>query len=90
MIIDRQVDVFGDVRLMSVPPDAIYAELAERKGLTGKIARSPEFTKQNEILDDRSSRWKALNCTRRGAKSTTEAMDHVEVCQETCPYRLGS
>ncbi len=82
MIIDRQVDIFGDARLMSLPPDVIYVELAQRKGLRGKIKRSPEFAKQNEILDDRSSRFKALNCTRRGAKSTTEAMDHVEVCQE--------
>jgi hypothetical protein len=82
MILERQIDVFGDVKLMSLPPDAVYAELAMRKGLRGKIKRSPEFTKQNEILDDRASRFKANNCTRRAAKSTTEAMDHIEVCQE--------
>lgn len=82
MIIDRQVDIYGNIALMSASPDVIFSVLAERKGLTGKIERSPEFAKQNEILDDRKSRWKALNCTRRGAKSTTEAMDHVEVCQE--------
>lgn len=61
-------------------PEAVFAELAQRKGMRGTIQRSPEFKKQNEILDDRGSRWKALNCTRRGAKSTTEAMDHVEIC----------
>lgn len=67
--------------LMTIPPDLIYTELAQRKGIVGSVKRSPEFAKQNEILDD-VSRWKALNCTRRGAKSTTEVMSHVEVCQK--------
>lgn len=80
MIVSGQIDIMGSLAETKLTPQAIFEELAQRRGLRGKIKRSPEFLKQNEILDDRASRWKALNCTRRGAKSTTEAMDHVEIC----------
>lgn len=63
-------------------PEIVLEELSNRTGGGHTIARSPEFEIQNRVLDDRKSRWKALNCTRRAAKSTTEAMSHVEVCLE--------
>jgi hypothetical protein len=81
-MIDSGFNLYDSVMISKLSPELILSELSERKGQNGKIKRSPEFAKQNEILDDRGSRWKALNCTRRGAKSTTEAMDHMEVCME--------
>lgn len=81
-MISNQIDIMGSLVETKLTAQDIFEELAQRKGMRGRIKRSEEFAKQNEILDDRGSRWKALNCTRRGAKSTTEAMDHVEVCNE--------
>lgn len=44
--------------------------------------RDPLFHKQNEVLSDRGNRFKAINCTRRSGKSFSEAIDHMEVCEE--------
>lgn len=44
--------------------------------------RDPLFFKQNEVLDSRSQRFKAINCTRRSGKSVGEAIDHFEICEE--------
>lgn len=44
--------------------------------------RSPEFHKQNEVLDARGARFKAINCTRRSGKSIGEAIDHMEICEK--------
>jgi len=61
----------------------VLSEYLKRKGKLAPIdMREPLFLKQNAVLNDRGSRFKALNTTRRGAKSTTEAMDHIEVCNE--------
>lgn len=65
---------------MSVSPADVFQVLAEKKGGRAGLIRTPNFTIQNRILDDKGSRFKALNATRRGAKSNTEAMDHIEVC----------
>lgn len=66
-----------------ISDDAILSEYLKRKGALAPVdMREPAFLKQNAVLDDRLSRFKALNTTRRGAKSTTEAMDHIEVCNE--------
>lgn len=61
----------------------VLSEYLKRKGKLAPVdMREPLFLKQNAVLDDRQSRFKAINTTRRGAKSTTEAMDHIEVCNE--------
>ena len=65
---------------MSVNPADVFQILAEKKGGRAGLIRTPDFEIQNRILDDKGSRFKALNATRRGAKSNTEAMDHIEVC----------
>lgn len=78
-MIDTGFDLYESVMISKLTPEAVFNELASRKGTRGTLKRA-DFPKQNEILDDRGSRFKALNCTRRGAKSTTEAMDHVEIC----------
>jgi hypothetical protein len=44
--------------------------------------RDPSFHVQNQVLNDRESRYKAVNCTRRGGKSVGEAIDHFEICEE--------
>jgi hypothetical protein len=82
MIMDRSINIAGELALMSVSPADVFQVLAEKKGGKTGIIRTPEFKIQNDILDDRSSRFKALNATRRGAKSSTEVMDHIEICQE--------
>lgn len=61
----------------------VLSEYLKRKGQLAPVdIREAAFIRQNMVLDDRVSRFKALNTTRRGAKSTTEAMDHIEVCNE--------
>lgn len=65
---------------------AALIELQKRQAMklihSGGI-RCPEFTKQNEYLEARKyHRFRALNCTRRAAKSVSEAIDHVEVMTE--------
>ncbi len=66
-----------------IPDELLLSEYIKRKGAADTInIREPIFLKQNEVLNDRKSRFKAINTTRRGAKSTTEAMDHVEICLE--------
>ena len=66
-----------------IPDDIILDEYLKRKGKLKPInLRSPLFERQNAVLLDRKSRFKAINTTRRGAKSTTEALDHVEICLE--------
>jgi len=47
----------------------------------GKL-RCPHFTKQNEVLDARQHRYKAINCTRRSGKSQGEVIDHLEIMSE--------
>lgn len=44
--------------------------------------RTPNFTKQNEVLDARDHRFKAINCTRRSGKSETEVRDHIEIARD--------
>lgn len=80
MIMDRSINVAGEMALMSLNPADVFQILAEKKGGKAGIIRTPDFEIQNRILDDKESRFKALNATRRGAKSNTEAMDHIEVC----------
>ena len=70
-----------DFKTTEAPDEVILSEYLKRKGnFAPKNLRSNEFVKQNTVLDDRESRFKAINTTRRGAKSTTEALDHVEIC----------
>lgn len=72
-----------DYYYQDAPDELILAEFLKRKGDTAAInIREPTFYKQNAVLDDRQSRFKAINTTRRGGKSNTEAMDHVEICME--------
>lgn len=72
-----------DFHYQETPDDILLAEFIRRKGDKAPLdMRKPEFLKQNAVLNDRQSRFKAINTTRRGAKSTTEAMDHVEICLE--------
>jgi hypothetical protein len=66
-----------------IPNQVILDMYSKQNGGAEPInLRHPDFHKQNAVLDDRVSRFKAINTTRRGAKSTTEAMDHIEVCSE--------
>lgn len=51
-----------------------------RKG--SKRLRDERFHKQNEVLDARDERFKAVNCTRRSGKSVGEAIDHMEICEQ--------
>ena len=63
--------------------EAILSEFLKRSGDKDLVSiREPLFLKQNAVLDDRQSRFKAINTTRRGGKSNTEAMDHIEICTE--------
>lgn len=84
MILNRGINIMGDLALMSVNPTDVYETIIQRKGGRGGIIRTEGFDKQNEILEDKESRFKALNATRRAAKSNTEARDHIEIC-ETYP-----
>lgn len=62
-----------------------YIKRKTKKGQTKESLarlRDPIFHKQNEVLSDRESRFKAINCTRRSGKSYTEAIDHMEICEE--------
>jgi len=65
-----------------IPEEILLSEYLKRKGEKTISIREPMFFKQNAVLDDRGSRFKAINTTRRGGKSNTEAMDHVEICLE--------
>jgi len=76
----QTVNISHDLWLSSISPDQIYQAIKEKIGNIGNLIRTEGFKKQNEILDDKSSRFKALNATRRAAKSHTEAMDHIEIC----------
>lgn len=63
---------------------SLIEEIAKRnlvKKPLGKSLRAPEFTIQNQILDD-PARFKALNATRRAAKSETEVRSHIEVAMK--------
>src|ERR1022692_3427649 len=63
--------------------EMIMSELLRRKGNSTKFyIRDDNFDKQNAVLDDKISRFKAVNCTRRSGKSHTEALDHIETCFE--------
>lgn len=53
-------------RILEMPPDRL---------------RDPSFLAQNNVLSDRASRYKAVNCTRRSGKSVGEAIDHFELCE---------
>ena len=65
------------------PDDKIILEQLKRKNrLTSFMIRDLGFIKQNQVLNDRLSRYKAINCTRRSGKSHTEALDHIEICNE--------
>lgn len=43
------------------------------------MMRAPNFLKQNEVLDARKHRYKAINCSRRSGKSQGEVIDHLEI-----------
>lgn len=58
----------------------VLLEFVKRKGFSLKLKRLDGFKIQDDILSDNSSRFKALNATRRSGKSTTEVMSHVETC----------
>lgn len=62
-------------------PDAVLLELVKRKGSTGSVPLDPEFEIQNAVRLDRSQ-FKAMKCTRRSGKSTTEVLDHIDKCLE--------
>ena len=65
---------------------AIIEEYVRRKSLSDSIdlqrLRDPSFEKQNEVLQARDKRYKAINCTRRSGKSVGEAIDHFEIAEE--------
>lgn len=79
-MLNSKFNLMGEVFLHKLDPNTIYEELAQRRGTNKTIKRVENFEIQNKILDDVESRFKALNATRRAAKSTTEAMSHVELC----------
>ena len=62
----------------------ILDEYLERFGSDRNLTRlrDPNFYKQNEILDDRANRYKALNATRRSGKTVTEAISFMEIGEE--------
>lgn len=62
-------------------PEMVLEELIRRKGTSGSIPLDPEFEIQNKVRSDRSQ-FKALLCTRRSGKSTTEVLDHIDKCME--------
>lgn len=72
----------GNAQMLAMNPDEVFNEIKLRQGHSSKVTRDPDFVKQNEVLDSRGSRWKALNCSRRSGKSHTEARDHIEICLE--------
>ena len=72
----------GNAQVLAMNPDEVFNEIKLRQGHSSKVTRDPDFVKQNEVLDSRGSRWKALNCSRRSGKSHTEARDHIEICLE--------
>lgn len=72
-----------DFGYQEIPDSAILGEYLKRKGKLAPVEiRDPLFHRQNAVLDDRKHRFKCVNTTRRGAKSTTEAIDHIEICNE--------
>lgn len=65
------------------PNDELIKEYLNRFGNAGNFQiRDLDFKMQNRVLDDRKSRFKAVNCTRRSGKSHTEALDHIEILTE--------
>ena len=71
--------------MKQVTEDEILKEYVKRFGGNGKPldrSRDKNFLKQVEVLNDRESRFKAINCTRRAGKSYTEAIDHFEICEK--------
>lgn len=81
-MLNNSFDLMGQLFLHKLDPSSIYEEIASRRGTNKTIKRCEEFTIQNTILDNTTSRFKALNATRRAAKSTTEVMSHVELCMK--------
>lgn len=69
---------------MSLSARQILEEYIERFGGKRDLTRlrDPEFSKQIEVLSDRKSRYKGVNCTRRSGKSFTECIDHMEICEQ--------
>ena len=69
---------------MSLSKREILEEYVRRFGGDRKLTRlrDPNFTIQNEILDDRKNRYKALNATRRAGKTVTECISFMEVGEE--------
>lgn len=61
--------------------NVLLAELINRQGGYGAIPEDQDFIIQNEVLNDRSQ-FKAMQCTRRSGKSTTEVIDHINKCTE--------
>ena len=61
--------------------DMVLEELINRKGRSGVIPLDPDFEIQNKVRADRSQ-FKALKCTRRSGKSTTEVLDHIDKCRK--------
>ena len=65
---------------------AIISELKSREQIRGIVngsLRCPDFKRQNEVLQAKDKRFKAINTTRRGAKSVTECLDDIEIM---CKY----
>ena len=65
---------------------ALISELRSRDkmvSISNGFLRCPEFLKQNEVLSSKNIRFKAINTTRRGAKSVTECLDDIEIM---CKY----
>lgn len=58
-----------------------YSRMERKKQMPYYRLRANDFDKQNEVLDARKYRFKAINCTRRSGKSIGEAIDHMEICE---------
>lgn len=72
-----------DLRSNLYPNDELIKEYLLRFGdATDFNIRDDNFDRQNAVLNDRGSRFKALNCTRRSGKSHTEALEHIEILSE--------
>lgn len=61
--------------------EAILEELVRRNGRSFSIPMDPLFEIQNKFRNDRQQ-FKALLCTRRSGKSTSEVKDHIDKCLE--------
>jgi hypothetical protein len=60
----------------------VAKRVQRQKAYQAISVRTPNFTKQNEVLDARNHRFKAVNCTRRSGKSETEVRDHIEIARD--------